>query len=143
MILEKLLGKNGISFLIQEYKVWKILGTENVQETLLMRAGIHHQPDKANMTICTHHSKTFCHVFERKFNKCCNIFQSHKVKAKAGHIITFHLAKEPRQKELGATPGWQLCRNCFKKATDEHQVFSLQRQNETEFDNTEIERDLA
>ena len=33
--------------------------SEDVQETLLMRAGIQHQPDKANMTICTHHSKKF------------------------------------------------------------------------------------
>ena len=66
--------------------------SEDVQETLLMRAGIQHQQDKANMTICTHHSKKFGRVFERKFNKCCNIFHSHKVKAKGGHIITFHLA---------------------------------------------------
>ena len=87
---------NAISFFIQEYKVWKILGTENIHETPLMRAGIHHQPDKANMNICIHHSKKFCHVFERKFNKCCNIFHSHKVKAKGGHIITLHLAKELR-----------------------------------------------
>ena len=54
--------------------------SEDVQETLLMRAGTQHQPDKANMTICTHHSKKFGRVFERKFNKCCNIFHSHKVK---------------------------------------------------------------
>ena len=39
--------------------------SEDVQETLLMRAGIQHQPDKANMTICTHHSKKFGRVFER------------------------------------------------------------------------------
>ena len=102
--------------------------SEDVQETLLMRAGIQHQPDKANMTICTHHSKKFGRVFERKFNKCCNIFHSHKVKAKGGHIITLHLAKQLRQKGLGATPGWQLCRNCFKKAQMNNQVFSLQRQ---------------
>ena len=57
------------------------------------------------MTICTHHSKKFGRVIERKFNKCCNIFHSHKVKAKGGHIITLHLAKQLRQKGLGATPG--------------------------------------
>ena len=109
--------------------------SEDVQETLLMRAGIQHQPDKANMTICTHHSKTFGRVFERKFNKCCNIFHSHKVKAKGGHIITLH---------LGATPGWQLCRNCFKKSTDEQpSVQPAETDDETDFDNTEIERDLA
>ena len=145
MILEKLLEMNAISFLIQEYKIWKILGTisEDVQETLLMRAGIQHQPDKANMTICTHHSKKFGRVFERKFNKCCNIFHSHKVKAKGGHIITLHLAKQLRQKGLGATPGWQLCRNCFKKATDEQpSVQPAETDDETDFDNTEIERDL-
>ena len=118
--------------------------SEDVQETLLMRAGIQHQPDKANMTICTHHSKKFGRVFERKFNKCCNIFHSHKVKAKGGHIITFHLAKQLRQKGLGATPGWQLCRNCFKKATDEQpSVQPAEADDETDFDNTEIERDLA
>ena len=118
--------------------------SEDVQETLLMRAGIQHQPDKANMTICTHHSKKFGRVFERKFNKCCNIFHSHKVKAKGGHIITLHLAKQLRQKGLGATPGWQLCRNCFKKATDEQpSVQPAETDDETDFDNTEIERDLA
>ena len=118
--------------------------SEEVQETLLMRAGIQHQPDKANMTICTHHSKKFGRVFERKFNKCCNIFHSHKVKAKGGHIITLHLAKQLRQKGLGATPGWQLCRNCFKKATDEQpSVQPAETDDETDFDNTEIERDLA
>ena len=106
---------NAISLLRQEYiKDY----SEDVQETLLMRAGIHYQPDKANMTICTHQSKTFDRVLERKFNKC-NIFHSHKVKAKGGHVITLHLAKQLRQKGLSATPGWQLCRNCLKKATDE------------------------
>ena len=118
--------------------------SEDVQETLLMRAGIQHQPDKANMTICTHHSKKFGRVFERKFNKCCNIFHSHKVKAKGSHIITLHLAKQLRQKGLAATPGWQLCRNCFKKATDEQpSVQPAETDDETDFDNTEIERDLA
>ena len=118
--------------------------SEDVQETLLTRAGIQHQPDKANMTICTHHSKKFGRVFERKFNKCCNIFHSHKVKAKGGHIITLHLAKQLRQKGLGATPGWQLCRNCFKKATDEQpSVQPAETDDETDFDDTEIERDLA
>ena len=118
--------------------------SEDVQETLLMRAGIQHQPDKANMTICTHHSKKFGRVFERKFHKCCNIFHLHKVKAKGGHIITLHLAKQLRQKGLGATPGWQLCRNCFKKATEEKpSVQPAETDDETDFDNTEIERDLA
>ena len=118
--------------------------SEDVQETLLMRAGIQHQPDKANMTICTHHSKKFGRVFERKFNKCCNIFHSHKVKAKGGHIITLHLAKQLRQKGLGATPGWQLCRNYFKKATDEQpSVQPAETDDETDFDNTEFELGLA
>ena len=115
--------------------------SEDVQETLLMRE---HQSDKANKTICTHHSNKFGRVFERKFNKCCNIFHSHKVKAKGGHIITLHLAKQLRQKGLGATPGWQLCRNCFKKATDEQpSIQPTETDDETDFDNTEIERDLA
>ena len=108
--------------------------SEDVQETLLMRAGIQHQPDKANMTICTHHSKKFGRVFERKFNKCCNIFHWHKVKAKGGHMITLHLAKQLRPKGLGATRGWQLCRNCFKKATDEQpSVQPAETDDETDF----------
>jgi hypothetical protein len=61
--------------------------SEDVRETLLMRAGIAHQ-DKTNTTICIHHSKALGCVFETQFNKCCKIFNSHKVKAKGGHVIT-------------------------------------------------------
>ena len=72
------------------------------------------------------------------------IFSIRIVKAKGGHIITLHLAKQLRQKGLGATPGWQLCRNCFKKATDEQpSVQPAEIDDETDIDNTEIERDLA
>ena len=54
--------------------------SEDVQETRLMRAGIQHQPDKANMIICTHHSKKFGHVFERKFNNV--VIYSIRIKSK-------------------------------------------------------------
>ena len=56
--------------------------SEDEQETLLVRAGIACHGDKTNMTICKHHSKRFGQVFERRFEKCCNIFNVHKVKAK-------------------------------------------------------------
>jgi hypothetical protein len=69
----------------------------------------------------------FGRVFERRFNKCCNIFNSHKVKAKGGHVITLHLAKQHREKGLDAIPGWQLCRNCFQKATDEEQSVKMNK----------------
>jgi hypothetical protein len=73
--------------------------SEDVQETLLMRARIAHQ-DKTNMTICIHHSKMFGLVFERRFNKCCNIFNSHKVKAKGGHVLPFILQSNLGRKGL-------------------------------------------
>ena len=95
--------------------------SEDVQETFLMRARIAHQQDKTNMTICMHHSKMYGNVFERKFNKCCNIFNSHKAKAKGSHIITLHLAKQLSQKGIDVIPGWQLCRNCFHKARKEQE----------------------
>ena len=61
-------------------------------------------------------------------------------------MITFHLAKQLRKKGLDATPGWQLCRNCFQKATREEQsIEPAEACNETDFDATEIEvaRDAA
>ena len=40
------------------------------------------------MTICMHHSKMYGNAFERKFNKCCNIFNSHRERAKGSHVIS-------------------------------------------------------
>ena len=118
--------------------------SEDEQETLLMRAGIACHGDKTNMTICIYHSKKFGRVFERRFEKCCNMFNSHKVKAKGGHMITLHLAKKLRKKGLDATPGWQLCRNCFQKATrDDQSIEPAETGNETDFDATEIEQEEA
>ena len=64
--------------------------SEDVQETLLMRAGIQHQPDKANITICTHHSKKFGRVFERKLNKY-NISICIKSKQRVAILLPFIL----------------------------------------------------
>ena len=53
--------------------------SEHEQETLLMRAEIACHGDKTNMTICIHYSKKVGRVFERRFEKCCNIFNSHMI----------------------------------------------------------------
>ena len=79
--------------------------SDDKQETLLMRAGIACDGDKTDMTICIHHGKKFGRVFERRFEKCCNIFNSHKLKAKDGHMTALHLAKQLRKRGLDATPG--------------------------------------
>ena len=51
--------------------------SDDEQETLLMRAGIACHGDKLNMTICIHHSQKFGRIFERRFKKCCKIFNAH------------------------------------------------------------------
>ena len=81
-------------------------------------------------------------VFERRFNKCCNICNIHKGKVKGGHNITLDLAKKLRQKGFNAIPGWQLCRNCFKKATIEEQNDESQTDNDTDCEISEIEREI-
>ena len=59
-------------------------------------------------------------------------------------MITLHLAKQHRKKGLDATPGCQLCRNCFQKATTEEQsIEPAEAGNETDFDATEIEQEVA
>ena len=59
-------------------------------------------------------------------------------------MITLHLAKQLRKKGLDATPGCQLCRNCFQKATTEEQsIEPAEAGNETDFDATEIEQEVA
>lgn len=115
----------------------------DMQEIFLMRAGMTLQQDKTNITICIHHSKMLSGVFERRFNKCCNIFNIHKGKVKGGHNITLDLAKKLRQKGFNAIPGWQLCRNCFKKVTIEEQNDKSQTDNDTDCEISEIAREIA
>ena len=47
------------------------------------------------------------------------MFNTHKKKVKGGHIVTLQLAMALKSNGLDATPGWQLCRSCFGKATAE------------------------
>ena len=59
-------------------------------------------------------------------------------------MITLHLAKQLRKKGLDATPGCQLCRNCFQKATTEEQsIEPAEAGNEIDFDATEIEQEVS
>jgi hypothetical protein len=83
-------------------------------------------------------------VLERKFNKCCNIFNSHKAKTKGSNIITHHLAKQLSQKGIDVIPGWQLCRNCFQKARNEEENYEpAEACDETDYEITEFERDVT
>ena len=53
----------------------------DIKETLLWRSGISGKEDESGI-ICYHHEYVFGTVFERKFTKCCDVFNTHTKRAK-------------------------------------------------------------
>ena len=53
---------------------------QDLQEIYLYRSGLHNFND--NETICYHHEQLFGSVFERKNDKCCDVFKKHNKKVK-------------------------------------------------------------
>ena len=92
--------------------------TEEMQISYKWRAGIL-VSDTSLKTICHYHYHKFGDGFSKQNTKCCNVFNTHKKKVKGGHIVTLQLAMALKSNGLDATPGWQLCRSCFGKATAE------------------------
>lgn len=62
---------------------------ETEQEILLWRAGLKNQEDITR--ICNHHLYFYKTVFERSFDKCCDIFTTHKKKVKGKSRYFFNV----------------------------------------------------
>ena len=88
----------------------------NEGEVYCWRAGIDptdmgNRPSK----ICYHHAWKLGIAFEKKHWQRCDLFQIHKKRVKGGHKISFDLACKLQQKSFNCVPGWQLCRNCYRR----------------------------
>ena len=91
--------------------------TDQDQITYKWRAGILIS-DTSMKTICHYHEYKFGDDgFKKQFNKCCNVYNTHKKKVKGGHTVSLELATNLQNDGFNITPGWQLCHACFGKAT--------------------------
>eukprot|EP00112_Aurelia_sp_Birch-Aquarium-sp1_P016223 Seg366.9 transcript_id=Seg366.9/GoldUCD/mRNA.D3Y31 product="ARL14 effector protein" protein_id=Seg366.9/GoldUCD/D3Y31 len=110
---------------------------EELQQTLLWRAGMKEMVENPELMICCHHKEFFGSAFEKKFQKCCNIYGKHtrgKKVVKGGHVITLEMANKLKLEGHEVCPGWQLCRNCLKIATTSKEVVDeIQMETDEEF----------
>ena len=109
---------------------------EELQETLLWRAGMKEAVENQELMIYSHHKELFGSAFEKKFQKCCNIYGKHtrgRKVVKGGHMITLEMAKKLKLEGHEVFPGWQFCRNCLKTATASNEVEEIQMETDDEF----------
>ena len=94
---------------------------EELRQVLYWRSGMGVSlVGEIQLNICLHHElKLGGPAFEKVFTKCCDLFRRHKKSVKGGHKISSILAQKLHQLELICVPGWQLCRNCYRKALSE------------------------
>ena len=55
------------------------------QEVLIWRSGLRNQ-EKEISSICDHHLAYFGNTFEKKFDKCCDVYMCHKKRVKGKFI---------------------------------------------------------
>ena len=96
----------------------------DTKEKILWRCGLSdHVFAAQDVTICFHHEQVYGRVFERRVpEKCCDIFNTHKKKAKGHHVITLEIAKKLKGDGYEVKPGWKLCRNCYYEARKQNDV---------------------
>ena len=75
--------------------------------------------DSEQLQICYHHIAKLGSIFEKRFTKCCNLFNIHKRQVKGGHKISLDLATKLVDGGYECVPGWQLCRTCYNAQKNE------------------------
>lgn len=120
---------------------------EEFQQTLLWRAGLKEVDGKKELMICSHHKELYGSAFEKKFQKCCNIYGKHtrgKKAVKGGHVITLELAMKLKREGQDVCPGWQLCRNCLKIAKTVQEAEEVEMETDEEFhESTDFEEQMT
>ena len=123
---------------VRESRIRPFSRIESVtQDLLLWRSGLKYKSIKS---ICFHHEAKLGFAFENRLNKCCDPFRIQKKHVKGGHKISTDIAKTFLKKGIECVPGWQLCRNCYRK---QHQILEKNNDSlEEEANITEIESDF-
>ena len=107
------------------------------QDILLWRSGL----ECKSICICFHHEAKLEFAFENRFSNCCDPIKIHKKHVKGEHKISTEFAKTCLKRVIECVPGWQLCRNCYRK---QQQILEKNNDSLEEDSNiTEIESDFT
>ena len=63
-----------------------------------------------------HHKEIFLGSrYEYRFESCCDIYKSHRIKQKVSILITLKIAKKMKRLQISVKPRWRICVTCYKR----------------------------
>lgn len=91
--------------------------TDVEKDLIFMRSEVHMPEILDGISICLHHNLVYLQQFPKKFTKCINVFQNHKLGAAVGQReVSQDIARKLNQFYPKIKPGHKLCNKCFMQA---------------------------